>query len=108
MLSFTMVCFTILIHPSQFHKCFSLFIIRTIRYIIFRCSKHCIVDWNGRRRLLENTNRFSSCDVMLPELSLSWVWDCALLVPPRSEEHTSELQSRFDLVCRLLLEKKKR
>src|SRR5699024_11708292 len=29
--------------------------------------------------------------------------------PPagRSEEHTSELQSRFDLVCRLLLEKKK-
>src|SRR5699024_12707696 len=27
-------------------------------------------------------------------------------VPARSEEHTSELQSRFDLVCRLLLEKK--
>src|SRR5438067_6428881 len=27
---------------------------------------------------------------------------------PRSEEHTSELQSRFDLVCRLLLEKKKK
>src|SRR5699024_11243679 len=25
----------------------------------------------------------------------------------RSEEHTSELQSRFDIVCRLLLEKKK-
>src|SRR5207249_8861001 len=41
----------------------------------------------------------------------------ALLVTPRgsgascgrrSEEHTSELQSRFDLVCRLLLEKKKK
>src|SRR5699024_11435339 len=30
--------------------------------------------------------------------------DCSFL---RSEEHTSELQSRFDLVCRLLLEKKK-
>src|SRR5438067_8420727 len=29
------------------------------------------------------------------------------LVALRSEEHTSELQSRFDLVCRLLLEKKK-
>src|SRR5437868_12485789 len=28
--------------------------------------------------------------------------------PSRSEEHTSELQSRFDLVCRLLLEKKKK
>src|SRR5690349_22554142 len=30
-----------------------------------------------------------------------------LRVPSRSEEHTSELQSRRDLVCRLLLEKKK-
>src|SRR5699024_11846913 len=29
-----------------------------------------------------------------------------LLLAARSEEHTSELQSRFDLVCRLLLEKK--
>src|SRR5207249_8271923 len=29
-----------------------------------------------------------------------------LQVAIRSEEHTSELQSRFDLVCRLLLEKK--
>src|SRR5690349_23924466 len=28
-------------------------------------------------------------------------------MPLRSEEHTSELQSRRDLVCRLLLEKKK-
>src|SRR5437868_3669996 len=31
-----------------------------------------------------------------------------LLILARSEEHTSELQSRFDLVCRLLLEKKKK
>src|SRR5207249_12334303 len=31
-----------------------------------------------------------------------------LLIFQRSEEHTSELQSRFDLVCRLLLEKKKK
>src|SRR5204863_6759036 len=30
------------------------------------------------------------------------------LLPERSEEHTSELQSRRDLVCRLLLEKKKK
>src|SRR5699024_12265607 len=29
-----------------------------------------------------------------------------VFLPVRSEEHTSELQSRFDLVCRLLLEKK--
>src|SRR5436309_12356105 len=30
------------------------------------------------------------------------------LMPLRSEEHTSELQSRENLVCRLLLEKKKK
>src|SRR5207248_10985517 len=30
-----------------------------------------------------------------------------LAAVPRSEEHTSELQSPYDLVCRLLLEKKK-
>src|SRR5205809_4927357 len=35
---------------------------------------------------------------------LSWCWSrCS-----RSEEHTSELQSRLHLVCRLLLEKKKK
>src|SRR5699024_12614467 len=34
------------------------------------------------------------------------IWALSVIVE-RSEEHTSELQSRFDLVCRLLLEKKK-
>src|SRR5207249_6366437 len=33
--------------------------------------------------------------------------DVVMVHSARSEEHTSELQSRFDLVCRLLLEKKK-
>src|SRR5207249_7023457 len=36
-----------------------------------------------------------------------WLFRDGVLEQPRSEEHTSELQSRFDLVCRLLLEKKK-
>src|SRR5438067_8823672 len=36
------------------------------------------------------------------------VWEVGLAhLHVRSEEHTSELQSRFDIVCRLLLEKKK-
>src|SRR5438034_5613751 len=34
--------------------------------------------------------------------------DCFGRVQQRSEEHTSELQSHSDLVCRLLLEKKKK
>src|SRR5438270_3829031 len=33
-------------------------------------------------------------------------WSCRCM-PTRSEEHTSELQSQSNLVCRLLLEKKK-
>src|SRR2546430_6881442 len=44
-----------------------------------------------------------------------WIWDgefCGVIgfrwQPGRSEEHTSELQSQSNLVCRLLLEKKKK
>src|SRR5699024_11626608 len=47
-------------------------------------------------------------------ISHLWFYLCHIKSPPnsleglsRSEEHTSELQARFDLVCRLLLEKKK-
>src|SRR5260221_10665165 len=36
----------------------------------------------------------------------TWILPCSRL--RRSEEHTSELQSHSDLVCRLLLEKKKK
>src|SRR5699024_12145929 len=38
----------------------------------------------------------------------SWLFGVNKHHIARSEEHTSELQSRFDLVCRLLLEKKNR
>src|SRR5438067_3900790 len=41
-----------------------------------------------------------------PSAPTSWS-RCSRRCGGRSEEHTSELQSRFDLVCRLLLEKKK-
>src|SRR5438067_7438982 len=45
----------------------------------------------------------------LPRRARPWKGAPRALAPghERSEEHTSELQSRFDLVCRLLLEKKK-
>src|SRR5690606_41923484 len=41
--------------------------------------------------------------IVTDDSSILKIWDGA-----RSEEHTSELQSRENLVCRLLLEKKKR
>src|SRR2546422_3213541 len=42
------------------------------------------------------------------EARLALLWQDVLGTGPRSEEHTSELQSRLHLVCRLLLEKKKK
>src|SRR5438105_12841259 len=44
----------------------------------------------------------------LPLMANSAVQIVLNLTDMRSEEHTSELQSRVDLVCRLLLEKKKK
>src|SRR3712207_7443493 len=45
--------------------------------------------------------------VHISQLALTSHRICACALGPRSEEHTSELQSRQYLVCRLLLEKKK-
>src|SRR5699024_11654888 len=45
--------------------------------------------------------------LMTLTFALVFITVCAHGFTLRSEEHTSELQSRFDLVCRLLLEKKK-
>src|SRR2546422_4093581 len=50
------------------------------------------------------SSRPGSCEVHSPRLP--WAPPC--VSRPRSEEHTSELQSRLHLVCRLLLEKKNR
>src|SRR2546428_1393097 len=52
-----------------------------------------------RHRSSDDTPNFRAIDV---RVSPSWT----LYSRRRSEEHTSELQSRSDLVCRLLLEKK--
>src|SRR5437868_12780150 len=53
----------------------------------------------------------NTTDVLLsavPDRLANEAWPPLQFTPVRrSEEHTSELQSRFDLVCRLLLEKKK-
>src|SRR5258708_17297215 len=49
--------------------------------------------------------RMRSIGGTMKRISLDW-W--AVLVALRSEEHTSELQSPDHLVCRLLLEKKKK
>src|SRR5690349_23064418 len=69
-----------------------------------------------RSTLFPYTTLFRSSVIEAHRSVAKFAWRSALGVPVaaigfavfRSEEHTSELQSRRDLVCRLLLEKKKR
>src|SRR5437773_8382269 len=69
----------------------------------------------GALRLVERGNEaaLSAAATALRGVNRVWLagvgssWHAAL-VGERSEEHTSELQSHHDLVCRLLLEKKKK
>src|SRR5215471_20741115 len=58
-----------------------------------------------RSTLFPYTTLFRSCPRCPPRTRVPRECRCART---RSEEHTSELQSRRDLVCRLLLEKKKK
>src|SRR6266496_5160060 len=59
-----------------------------------------------RSTLFPYTTLFRSAP--LPRWRCTWPTPCRTWRATRSEEHTSELQSRRDLVCRLLLEKKKK
>src|SRR5438067_9482591 len=62
-----------------------------------------------RSRIVTSSSSLASSSMMAPRPSRStWCTGIAVVQSTRSEEHTSELQSRFDLVCRLLLEKKKK
>src|SRR3712207_7819302 len=62
-------------------------------------------DGNDRERWSQRNGRHGALSLhpagpTAPRAAAAW------RAPPRSEEHTSELQSRQYLVCRLLLEKK--
>src|SRR5438034_8051107 len=96
------------------------------------CVDVCPVDcfYEGENMLVIHPDECIDCGVCVPEcpvdaikpdtepglekwLSLNAeyakIWpNITVKKAPRSEEHTSELQSHSDLVCRLLLEKKKK
>src|SRR5260221_7284617 len=67
---------------------------------IYTLSLHDALPISDRR---SRRSRHQNSKFILPELP-----SVPLTRKPRSEEHTSELQSHSDLVCRLLLEKKKK
>src|SRR2546422_4094717 len=62
--------------------------------------------WQTSTRVGEDFTHFAHVGTM-EDLALAIVHRHASAFLSRSEEHTSELQSRLHLVCRLLLEKKK-
>src|SRR2546422_6352176 len=70
------------------------------RSAILNASAHLLRNIGLRRRETSGSPR--SC-----KEADHWIQAGAALNRRRSEEHTSELQSRLHLVCRLLLEKKK-
>src|SRR5699024_12244688 len=93
----------------------------TIRVSTFERSTIILLHRYARQRTLHSFPTRRSSDLIRPSaysspsslrgsvVQLPWsAASSSVLVRPRSEEHTSELQSRFDLVCRLLLEKKKK
>src|SRR3712207_7077982 len=70
-----------------------------------------IANADPRVELVVNPQRVIPVSLNMAVAAARGTWlvrvDAHATVPPRSEEHTSELQSRQYLVCRLLLEKKK-
>src|SRR5690349_24181508 len=62
------------------------------------------------RRSAPRRDQRICCDLFIRRITRKLAVPSVIAVPTRrrSEEHTSELQSRRDLVCRLLLEKKKK
>src|SRR2546430_9629142 len=62
-------------------------------------------EWPIHEGYVVNEDGLVACKVY-KTLPARRVWD-VIMTSTRSEEHTSELQSQSNLVCRLLLEKKK-
>src|SRR3989442_12197889 len=91
------------------------FIHETVHYTIYFFFFFLMIRRPPRSTLFPYTTLFRSRDAHVDDVVVAQVdlrrapraLDQHELDGPRSEEHTSELQSRPHLVCRLLLEKKK-
>src|SRR5699024_12175106 len=102
--------FSIYKTPIKFHK-------DIISFLSLHCFILCaktMVFANKKRGSMSRAKVFSLSPDILQVSGRFHIWppprprhiSDAMVHTGRSEEHTSELQSRFDLVCRLLLEKK--
>src|SRR5438309_12077853 len=97
------------IRRSNAHSCFRVICSPILEWLfpIFSFFFFLMIRRPPRSTLFPYTTLFRS-----PATTASWPDDSSAAVTDmptsRSEEHTSELQSQFHLVCRLLLEKKKK
>src|SRR5207248_10814902 len=72
---------------------------------IYQSFAHLIMEANKTGSLEDVSLR---PDLIITQPKAGTPMRSVMAAPLRSEEHTSELQSPYDLVCRLLLEKKKK
>src|SRR5690606_40795619 len=95
------------------HTQFSVFFLQTFQTLVYISDMSGIFSENQRFRIsgknvVKVISQYNSCIYfgrIIVILRLNFLSQSSFL---RSEEHTSELQSRENLVCRLLLEKKKK
>src|SRR2546430_8262620 len=73
---------------------------------LFRSGDGGLSDWGPDRRAGEGDGGQANLQTLQTRWR-SWTEHGHRVQRPRSEEHTSELQSQSNIVCRLLLEKKK-
>src|SRR5207249_10932552 len=101
---------------SSYHLTFATLFIILFFLMIRRPPRSTLFPYTTLFRSRASLRR-ASARPACPARSAPWLWRRSGSSPAanrsarcgwRSEEHTSELQSRFDLVCRLLLEKKKK
>src|SRR2546427_5171996 len=71
---------------------------------LFRSGEKSMTLDKARDVKMELTTKSGKTVVLKPKVALQ----AGEIIDSRSEEHTSELQSQSNLVCRLLLEKKKK
>src|SRR5207249_9251639 len=77
-------------------------------WVAYKRAADCHASNRPSWRATASSRPLSAASFSFPKRSTKPTIAGVLRFNIRSEEHTSELQSRFDLVCRLLLEKKKK
>src|SRR2546430_3618969 len=85
-------------------RCKELFHLRVTLLLAPRVVEQCHASTNQRN----NQNATFPKQHLIVTMKLNRALEIRLIDQIRSEEHTSELQSQSNLVCRLLLEKKKK